>query len=106
MLKHNKITTEQLNDQIKHLSQLPMPLLKQYEDDLLKKADTNKEKGLEKTASKDAVETVLVIPASTRVDRGQSGSLIDNLQSLMTLSKRNSEYERIKKDHGDLDVFR
>lgn len=104
MLKLNKIEASQLSDQITYLSQLPMPVLKQVENDLVKKADTNNEAGLEKTASKDSVEMAFVVPASTKVDRGNS--LVENLQSLMTLNARNNECERIRNEQGNLDVFR
>jgi len=105
MLKQSKITSEQLNDQIEHLSQLTMPLLKQYEEDLLKKSDTNKDAGLDKTASVEAVETAFVIPASTPI-KGKEEGLVDQIQSLMTLSSRNDEYEKLKNEQGNMDAFR
>lgn len=104
MLKKNKISSDELSDQINHLSQLPMPLLKQYEYDLLKKADTHTEPGLQKKASSDAVETSLVIQSP--VTTNASGSLVDQIQSMMTLNARNTEHLRIKDVNGNLDIFK
>jgi len=104
MLRKGKINSNELSDQISHLSQLSMPLLKQYEYDLLKKADTNKEAGLDKKASVDAVETALVIPPTVKANSGNE--LVDQIQSMMTLNARNKEYLRISDTNGNLDVFK
>jgi len=56
MLKQEKITTDDLQDKIAYLSQLPMPLLKQFETDVVKKAEQTFEAGLQKKASLDEME--------------------------------------------------
>ena len=104
MLTHGKIKPNQLDDQITHLSQLTMPLLKQYEEDILKKAETNYDAGLEKTASINDSETAFVVPSSTPLKK--QGTLADKIQGLMTLNQRNSEFEKYRNDQGNLDVFK
>lgn len=82
-----------------------MPLLKQYESEILKKSDVNQDAGLEKTASTDTTETAFVIPSSTRVG-GNANSLVNQIQNLMTLNSKNAEYERMVNDKGNLDLLR
>lgn len=86
MLKKSMITPDELQDKISYLSQLPMPLLKQYESEMItKKADLNIEAGLQKKASKDDVEVGLLITKGRAPE--SHDSLKEALQDALSCGK-------------------
>lgn len=99
MLKANLITIDELPNKVNELSKATLGTLRDYEN-MLRKASV--EKGMQKEASSDAVETAFVQKTAGTEPKE---TLKNDIQSLFRLDGRNRDHERYKNEQGNLRLF-
>jgi len=99
MLKANLITIDELPNKVNELSKATPEALRDYENML---HTASAEKGMQKEASSDAVETALV----QKTTGTETATLKDDIQSLFRLDGRNRDHERYANEQGNLRLFR